>query len=51
MDMEAFVNRCLQLVEQAIEEIQKGQSDKQQSIVDFTNLFTRIHVQPLEEAI
>ncbi|KAL0552071.1 hypothetical protein IC582_011164 [Cucumis melo] len=51
MDAETSVNRRLQLVEQAIEELRKGQSDMQQSMVDLTSLITRIHVQLLEEAI
>ena len=51
MDAEASFNQRLQLVEQAIEELRKGQSDIQQSLVELTNLFTRFHVQPLEEAI
>ena len=33
------------------EELRKGQSDIQQSLVELTNLFTRFRVQPLEEAI
>ena len=49
MDAKASVNWCLQLVEKAIEELRKGQSDMQQSIVDLTNLIARIHVQPIEE--
>ena len=51
MDAEASFNHRLQLVEQAIEELRKGQSNIQQSLVELTNLFTRFHVQPLEEAI
>ena len=51
MDVEASFNQRLQLVEQVVEELQKGQSDIQQSLVDLTNFFTQFHAQPLEEAI
>ena len=39
MNAKASINRRLQLVEQVIEELQKGQADMQQSIVDLTNLY------------
>ena len=51
MDAEASFDQCLHLVEQAVEELQKGQSNIQQSLVELTNLFSRGHSQPLEEAI
>ena len=51
MDAETSFSQRLQLVEQVVEELRKGQSDIQQSLVELTNHFTRFHVQPLEESI